>query len=355
MQTELETTLSQLVSIPSVSSNPAVCREIITFVQDQLAPHSLHMTSDLDTPHPWLIATTQPTKEPEILIAVHLDVVPAQTELFTLQKRNGKLYGRGVYDMKYAAACALELIRTHADELREKNIGFLFTTDEEVGGFSILSILELGWRPDVVFIPDGGENWKIEEKAKGFYDFEITARGRTAHGSRPWEGDNAVHTILDMLTILRQSYPSENPDGATLAVTSVHGGDAINQIPDLASTKIEFRTFDAHEIALYRAQVEQLAEKHNLELAMVIEGAPVTFDKTLPEAQHFLKTLEEQTGHPAQYIKSYGGSDARHFAKYDIPSIIISPTGGARHSPEEWMAAHDLAKFYELMRRWLLS
>lgn len=353
-QTDLETTLAQLVSIPSISSNPAACREIIEFTRDQLAHYGLFITSELSTPHPWVIATTKDTKEPDILLAAHLDVVPAATEMFTMQKSDGKLIGRGTYDMKMAAACYLEFLKSHQNILNDLNIGIMFTTDEEIGGDCMPVILESGWRPGVVFIPDGGDNWKIEERAKGFWDVEIIARGKNAHGSRPWEGKNALHTLIDVVQILRHSFPSHEPADPTLAVNEIHAGQAINQIPDYAVARIDFRSFSSDDIALFKAQLSQLADKYSLEINATQHGVPILFDKQAPVAQSFLRTLEKTIGTAPEYKESYGGSDARYFAEYGIPSIIIEPYGGGRHAPDEWLLADDLLKYYHLIENWLL-
>ncbi len=355
MQAKLETILAQLVSIPSVSSNTAACHEVIAYARSQIEGLGLYITSDTDRENPWLIATTKDTKEPDIMLTAHLDVVPADLELFTMQKLDGKLFGRGVYDMKVAAACYLELFKTHIETLRSHNVGIMFTTDEEINSACMPPILEMGWRPKLVFIPDGGDNWRVEEYAKGLYGIEMTVKGKTAHGSRPWEGDNALHRLMDVLNILRSQFPHQDPDGSTLAINHVVGGAAINQIADFASAKIDFRSFNREDLRIFRAEVARLSQEHGLEVTIMQEGDPLLFDKTSPNVQGFLRTLENITDKPAEYTKSYGASDARYFAQYDIPCIVIEPYGGGRHSKDEWLLAEDLAKYYKLIEKWILS
>src|SRR6266496_921215 len=355
MQTGLETILSQLVSIPSVSNNSAACHEIIEFVRNDIQPLNLFVTSDTDRENPWLIATTQDTKEPDIMLVAHLDVVPAETEAFTVVNQDGKLYGRGVYDMKLAVACYLTLFKRHIDELRSLNVGLMFTTDEEVNSASVPPIFEAGWRPKLAFIPDGGDNWHVEECAKGLYGIEIIARGQTAHGSRPWEGDNALHRLMDVLTILRERFPHQHPDSSTLAVNHITGGNAINQIADYAAAKVDFRSFSKEDIRLFRGEVARLSAEHGLEVTMMQEGDPLLFDKTSPQVQGFLHALEATTGKAPEYTKSFGASDARYFAQYDIPCIVIEPYGGGRHSQGEWLLASDLERYYRLIQTWILG
>ena len=70
----------------------------------------------------------------------------------------------------------------------------MFTTDEELGGENgVGELLKHGWSAGLAVIPDGGENWQVESAAKGPLRAEIVClAGRSAHGSRPWEGENAI-------------------------------------------------------------------------------------------------------------------------------------------------------------------
>lgn len=353
MQEKIEATLKKLVAIPSVSNDPAACREVIEFVRSEFEPLGLHIASDMDAKNPWLIATTQPTKTPTTLLAAHLDVVPGTPDVFMMRKEDGKLYGRGTYDMKFAAACYIEFAKAHADILPTLDIGFLFTTDEEIGGASVLRILDDGWRAGRVFIPDGGENWKIEKRAKGFYGIQLTATGRTAHGSRPWEGDNAVQTLMNILTTLRQEYPEKDKTDATLAITGFSGGTAVNQIPSDATALLDFRSFDADELTTFYARITGLAAERGVIITVPQSGAPVAFDETSPAVQDFLQALRDIRGTDPEYADSFGGTDARHFAKFGIPTIITEPRGGNRHAPDEWIMAEDLEPYYQLIARWL--
>lgn len=356
MQTRLEATLAKLIAIPSVTENTAACLEIIKFVREELEPFGLHITaSNPDESHPWFYATTRDTLTPSVLLAAHLDVVPGPNEIFTLRKDGNKLYGRGAYDMKLAAACYIEFLKEHWHELATLDIGLLFTTDEEIGGDTMNDILATGLRPGAVFIPDGGGDWQIEARAKGFFGMSLHAIGKAAHGSRPWEGDNALHRIMDVTQILRSEYPFDGPDGTTLSITAITGGQAVNQIADTASALLDVRSFDGAALKNFELRVFELAAEYDITVRINQSGKPVIFDKQHPSVRPFLKALEELRGEPARFIDSYGGSDARYFALYDIPCIIIEPYGGGRHAEDEWLLADDLGEYYRLLEAWLLA
>lgn len=355
MQENLEKTLSKLVSIPSVSSNSAACHEVLAYVRSKFSSFDFFIHENLDTPNPWFLATTKDTMTPDILLLAHLDVVPAGDHMFTMQKKDGKFLGRGVYDMKFAAACYIEFIETHADRLSELNIGFLITTDEEIGGMCIADVFALGLRPKVAFIPDSGANWQVEERAKGLLGIEFTATGKSAHGSRPWEGENALHRLIDAMQILRDAYPLTSSGDSTLTINTLNAGKAINQIADYAVATADFRTFSLDELNLCRSLAAQIAEEYSLEFSITHEGYPLLLDKTSPYVTPFLDALREQTGKDPEYTESYGATDGRHFAEYDIPCIIVQPHAGDHHSDTEWMLAKDLGNYYQLIERWLLA
>jgi succinyl-diaminopimelate desuccinylase len=356
MQTNLETTLAKLVAIPSVTEDTAACFEIIEFVRKEVESLGLHVTaSQPGTLRPWFFATTQQTLEPDVLLTAHLDVVPGPVPTFVLRHHEGNLYGRGVYDMKFAAACYLEFLKNHANELGTLNIGVLFTCDEEVGGDCMPDILATGLRPKAVFIPDGGGDWRLEGRAKGFFGMKLSATGKAAHGSRPWEGDNALHRIIDMTQTLRMEYPFESPGGTTLSITALNGGAAVNQIADTASALLDFRSFDAKELKGFELRIFELAAIHNVQVTINQSGRPVIFNKAHPAVQSFMATFEKVRQAPAEYVESYGGSDARYFALYDIPCIIVEPFGGGRHAENEWLLASDLGEYYRLIETWLLA
>jgi len=356
MQANIENYLEELLRIPSVTENAEGCQAAIEYVKEKLAPYELYVTENRNTPNPWLIATTQPTKSVDILLAAHLDVVPGDAPLFELQKDDKTLRGRGVYDMKLAAACYLELLREHHAELKELNIGLLFTTDEEDGGWCMTSILESGWRAGVVFLPDGGDNWQVEQRAKGLRRIELSASGRTAHGSRPWEGHNAIHELIAALSILRHEFPGTKPEESTLSVTMLDGGMAGGQLPAYAAATIDFRSFEVAELERFETTIAALSTNNKrLSYTTIVEGAPLIFDKNAAIMQSFYTAYKSVLGREVSYTDSYGASDARFFADYNIPCIIVEPTGGGRHAPTEWLKRDDIPVYYSLLREWLLS
>lgn len=354
MQDELEATLAKLIAIPSESADQAACKEIIEFVRAGLEPLGLHISADVESQHPWLIATTQATKSPKILLVAHLDIVPATVEgQYELKIQGERLYGRGVWDMKFAAAGYLEFFKAYQEELTQLDVGVLFTTDEEIGGYQgTAEILRQGWRADAAFVPDGSREWRVEARAKGLYITQISATGQNAHGSRPWEGSNAIQKLIPVLHELQVTYPSDDPLGPTLSVNIISGGQADNQIPDEASAWIDFRAFESSEIDEYKSTLERLAAEHGFHITEVGTGAPLVHDTQRPIFGQYMEALKA-IGMTPEFQDSYGGSDARWFAECNIPSIVTYPHGNGAHGPEEWIKRQDLYTFYQILEQFI--
>lgn len=357
MQEQLEKTLSELVAIRSESNDPLACQEVIRYTFAQLEPLGLHITSEFNSDHPWLVATTQKTKKPRILLVAHLDVVPGTFRQFELKKTETQLSGRGVWDMKFAAACYIELFKEYVEHKHDLDVGIMFTTDEEIGGWhGVKALLEHGWSAGVTIIPDIPEGWKIEERAKGVAVHQLIATGTTGHGSRPWESDNALVKLLPAIQAIRRRYKNIDRSGPTLSINVIESGAAFTQVPDKARMITDFRSFTPADFVKHDSFMNGLAKKYDLEVAVQVTGEPLNLDQDNPLVQSFMRSLEHSTGKLAQFRQSYGATDGRWFALHGIPCIVVSIDGGSDfHTADEWIVRSDLSKFYNLLEHYILN
>jgi len=356
LQENIESILIKLIEIPSATADLAACREIIDHTERALVGLPLHIQTDFGRDHPWLLATTRPGMTPRILLCAHLDAVPAShPDQYQPKLEGDRLYGRGSYDMKFAAACFIELLHQQADNLGNMDFGVLFTTDEEQSGQSVADLTANGLRPEITIIPDSSRAWQIEHKAKGLLIAKLTAHGRNAHSSRPWEGENALTTLLSALQVLRQDYQNEDRMAPTLSLNRINTDEkGVSQLPDTASAVLDFRAFERDAIESYRQQLTKLSKEHGLTLETQAAGDPVNLDQSNPLVQRFFDVYEQKVG-PLAFNEAFGTTDGRHFAHYDIPAIVISIRGNDFHGPEEWIDRRDLVPFYGLVESYILQ
>jgi amidohydrolase len=92
--------------------------------------------------------------------------------------------------------------------------------------------------------------------------FEIVVMGKGAHGAMPHTGIDPVVTaaqiVLGLQTI--RSRTTHPLDGAVVSVTQVHGGDAVNVIPDEVVLRGTARAFKAEVQDIIESGIHRIAE-----------------------------------------------------------------------------------------------
>lgn len=347
--------LQRLVSLPTVSGNYTASQEALDYISDFLVERGMHIKRYNWHNFESIVATVYPTKTPKVMLAAHVDVVPGDISLFKLREENGRLYGRGTFDMKFAIATYMQLIDDIKDGLDHYDLGIMITTDEEVAGDNgTKKLLEEGYRPHVFVLPDGGGDWSVETFAQGMLWAKLTANGKTAHGSRPWEGESALTKLINMLHVLQNdTFKDQNAATSTLNISLIKSGNAPNQIPDEASAHLDIRTVNKKDHDRITDTLAKLARKHGINIEVLASDYPCITDVNDPYVKSFFESITTITGHPASTTRSFGASDARHIARYNIPFIIVEPHGGGRHSEEEWIDAKGFEQFKDVLHHYV--
>jgi succinyl-diaminopimelate desuccinylase len=303
-----------------------------------------------------LLASTIKTDTPDFGYLVHIDVVAAPTELFQMTLSGDRILGRGVSDMKFSIPLGVALLS------KQSSISFCLaiTTDEEVGGFDGAAYLaeELMWRPKSLIVPDGGDNMSFVDKAKGIANFTVTATGKSAHASRPWDGHNALPSLCKLVIALEEKYGpnliNENWD-TTLNFGQLHGGISTNQVCDSAVLKLDYRYPETDSKERIENELSELTQMIDptLKIEAGPAGLPTYTDITSPIVQKFLSSLQTTFEEKIVIKPTYGGSDARHFARFGTPVLMIKPHGGDIHCQTEYIEIESTMKFYQGLRNFL--
>ena len=132
--------------------------------------------------------------EPRILLHGHADVVPGDEWQFEPYEENGELYGRGVYDMKGALAAMMYAVEDLNSLGCDATVELLVVPDEEQehGGRTGAELLIKRGHVGDFLITGEPTDFHVGTQSKGVLDVRITLRGKSAHGSTPWLGKNAV-------------------------------------------------------------------------------------------------------------------------------------------------------------------
>ena len=161
---------------------------------------------------------------PRLMFMTHLDVVPVEDQTkwdyppFGAEIHDGKIYGRGSDDNKCtvtSGTMAMFLLK-RAGIAFDGELRFLAAADEESGGnYGIkwlaehhpdqtradYAINEGGGTP--VQTIDGGQVYLVSIGEKGRIEATFTLSGAGAHGARPWDADNPLYKMAQLLQRLR--------------------------------------------------------------------------------------------------------------------------------------------------------
>lgn len=352
---QLTDKLAELVSYASESSQVADSTACLAYIAEVLEKHGLTVAPKLLNGFPALYTATTDTKKPKLLLSAHIDVVPAEESAYTLVEKEGKLYGRGVFDMKFAVACYMQLIEELADELENYDFGIFLTSDEELGNDSVRKFLEEGYGAAVCILPDGGNNWQLEASNNGAWFIKLTAAGKPAHGSRPWEGQNAIDQLMAAITEIKGVFGELNPERCSITVSQINGGEAINQVPAQATAVVDMRFRTLENFEKKKAEIEKIIASHSVAFETLAHVDPGVVDLDDPYVAAFMQIAEEVGGKRPETSHSLGSSDAHYFVEKGIPTILMRPAGGGHHGDDEWLDQVEFERFYQLLKAYVIK
>lgn len=351
--------LTKLVSFETVTGDMVENSKALDYVESLLNPKAIVKRYKIKTVDV-LIASNIKTLSPDIGYLVHMDVVSAKPKEFKLKIKEDKLFGRGTSDMKFSIPMGIELLNNLISNSSKLTFVLVITTDEETGGEVGCNYLaeKLKFRPKYLVVPDGGDNLTFVNKAKGVCWFDITSMGSPAHASRPWKGKNALESLIllgkKLIEIYGKNSLKENWN-TTMNIGQIQGGISVNQVCPEAIMKLDFRYPESDSIQKIVQKVKRLAAEisPNIKISLSSSTLPTFTDTKLIIVKDFLSSMKKAFGKKIVITPTYGASDASHFAKYNIPVLMMKPIGGEIHSANEWVSLNSCLKFYEGLKIFL--
>ena len=351
--------LSKLVSLKTLTSDLAENSKALDFIKSKVSKKAtVKIIKNGETEI--LIAGNVDTKQPDICYLVHVDVVAGKLEQFKMQMRKNVAYGRGVSDMKFSIPIGYTLLNNLVETKSSTTFALVVTTDEETGGYQGAAYLagKYGFKPKVLIVPDGGDNFVFVNKAKGVCSLRIDSIGKPAHSSRIWDGKNALEPLIKLCNEVLKRYEKNNQKESmktTVNIGRMQGGISANQVCPEAFCTLDFRFPETTTFQTIYTEVENLAKKIDptLKISTGSFGLPTAVDENNQIVKLFIKNLENSIGRKIEIKPTYGASDARHFANQSIPVLMIKPNGGDIHGDNENINIDSCLKFYEATSNFL--
>lgn len=182
----------------------------------------------------------------------HIDTVPLgktpwKFDPFGHDIHGDKLYGRGVSDMKASiAAFIIACIQQQAALRNSTGVVLYLTGGEETGcdGAKALLAEEHVPEPGALIVGEPTNNYPIIGH-KGALWLRCALNGKTAHGSMPSLGINAIYLAVDALGKIKDhSLGTPHPlmSSPTMNVSRIQGGENINSVPDYVHFDMDIRS-----------------------------------------------------------------------------------------------------------------
>jgi len=343
MREQVVPTLRDLIAIDSdIRHDP---RPVLSYARRRLTEAGLKVRVIGPKQTPALIATSG--RRRGMLFSGHLDTVPIGDGWTRGQgeETDGRIYGRGAVDMKGACAAMIEAA---ADLVREDvPVAVAFTTDEEEQMFGAAALAqEPAVRRAKGIIIGEPTGLCPAYREKGVFRFRLTTRGRAAHASQPWLGEDAVlkmHYCVDRLLDLAE-ISSQRSTGMTLCFSTIQGGTQNNVVADRCTVEVDVRfplpqtPPDIHDIIVNRLR----GESYTMDVDYTLEA--FESDPSSPlnaELAAFLGT--------EPMVVPYA-TEAPKFAAVN-PRVCICGPGDPQlaHAADEYVEVRELEETYDML------
>jgi succinyl-diaminopimelate desuccinylase len=313
-----------LLDIPSESRSEQAIAEVVAAAVPLPLTHRHEETLLFETP--------RRDGRPFVLLAGHLDTVPAQGNI-PGRIEEGVVHGLGASDMKGGLAVMIELARRLADGATpELDVGFLFFPREElaVEHSPLPALFEAAPRvleAGLVIVLEPTDN-TIQAGCLGNLNARVVVRGEAAHSARPWLGRNAIDLALEKFRPFAAVPPLDvDVEGLlfreVLSLTQIHGGIAQNVIPDRVEATLNFRYAPTRTPAQAEARLRELAGDAELEIVSNSPAAHVAAWTPLVER---LRAAGEFAVEPKQ-----AWTPVAEFAAQGLDAVNLGP-GATRYA-----------------------
>jgi len=341
-----------LIRFKSTQANPEEINRSIDFIETFLKNNHIAYRR-LDHRNTPSILVAPQNKTVPVLLMSHIDVVEGPDTLFEPFEKDGKLYGRGSIDDKYAAAMSLVLLQESVKRLKGQGsvddlpFGILITGDEEVGGKDGAAHALSQVRADFCIALDGGGVDKIVVKEKGIVHLKLKSRGKSAHSARPWLGENAIENLIGDYHVIKTFFEQSTPDHwhRTLNFSRIQAGKSINQVPDYAEAVFDMRYTEHDDVAeLVRSICSQIKGE------LVVEKTEPLF--VGGDSPYLELLLDIAQGTRVDF--EHGASDARYLSQYGMQGIVWGADGEmSQHTSQEHLVVGSVYKLYEILDKFM--
>ena len=300
-----------------------------------------------------------------LMLNAHCDTVDAggMAEPFSGAIRDGKVYGRGAYDMKGGLTACMAAVKALVDagaRLRG-DVLVAAVADEEYGSLGTSGLIQrVKVDGAIVTEPTGLE---VCLAHKGYLWIEVEIAGRAAHGSKFELGIDAnmkMGHFLSRLSVLerelraRPPHPLVGPPSLHAALLS--GGTGLSTYAPSSTVKIERRTVPGETEAQAAAEIQNIVDRLAAEdpdfraaVRPFFVRHPFEVARTAPIVRAVDRAASAVLGRPARHIGDTPWMDAALLQAAGVETVVCGAAGAGAHSDVEWVDLESVVKLAEIL------
>jgi len=364
-------TLARLVQINSI--NPTLApgapgeAEIARFIADSL--RACGLTAEILEPAPGRTSVLGRLAGKgggrSLMLNAHCDTVDVQgmAEPFSAAVRDGKLYGRGSYDMKGSlAACmaAAKALKDSGPALRG-DVLVAAVADEEYGSLGTSDMItHLKVDGAIVTEPTALD---VCLAHKGYLWIQVEVAGRAAHGSKFELGIDAnmkMGLFLARLSELERDLRSRKPHPLvgppSLHAAMLNGGTGLSTYAPSSTLQIERRTVPGETEEQATAEIQALADglaAQDPDFHATVRPFFVRDPFEVPANARIVQAVDRAAakvrGVAAAHIGDTPWMDAALLQAAGVETVVCGARGAGAHADVEWVDVESVVQLAEIL------
>ncbi len=300
-----------------------------------------------------------------LMLNAHCDTVDVagMAEPFSGEIRDGKLYGRGSYDMKGSLAACMAAAKALADcgiQLRG-DVVVAAVADEEYGSLGTRDLIRhLKVDGAIVTEPTALE---ICLAHKGYLWIEVEVTGRAAHGSKFELGIDAnmkMGQFLARLSLLERDLRSRNPHPLvgppSLHAAILSGGTGLSTYAASSKVQIERRTVPGETAEQAVGEIQQIVETLSVDdrdfhatVRPFFVRQPFEVSPEAPIVKALDRAVAKVRGTAAAHIGDTPWMDSALLQEAGVETVVCGAAGAGAHADVEWVDVESVVKLAEIL------
>lgn len=365
LQSNVLDALQLLIRIPSVNPKLAPeegCTEatIANAARDWLAERGVRAWTDEVAPRRAnCVGEIGHSRGRTLILCAHLDTVSASRMAippFDPRFEDGRVYGRGSYDMKGGAAAIMAAAAKLANEQFEGHVLVSLVADEEYASLGAQDFVKR-YPADACILTEPSEG-RLVLAHKGFAWIEFVTRGRAAHGSR-WDlGVSAVGKMGHIIAALEKfdqeelrcrRHPLVGPASQHCAV--IQGGTGLSTYSENCVLQVERRTLPGEAQKQVLQELAEVVHRTGQEadIRCILYRPPFACNREARIAACVREAAASTAGHCPEEAGVGYWTDAALFAAAGIETVNLGPSGSGAHEAVEWVDFESVLTCSEIL------